>query len=535
MRQAQIRQILFLIVLTVIYLAFELGFNARLLDVVGSRATPHDIEELEFFGRTLSGIAAALVVLQLMSTRRLATGGRPSTLKIAVACVVTALLVFSAIKLLVNVLVDTRDGEFRRIATNAGLLQRSLVQGDLQLDGLVDDDDVYARPEGKAFLAVFQVLLSNIDNLDEKVEPKKRQVIRTDLQRQMKTFTFDGREVRMTAPGIRGYHQVYTSVMGSVAERWKKYAGVPVASDIGLAREQDRAWGDYRRSLSRRGWTPDNVPARYKGRLVQDVRKRIPVPGDWQPHDRATFNEAVAQQYWRTMRSRTVHVEGDAIPPGLAYEDFVARPGVQKLLRQALMVPATMNVAPNYTDVAGFKRLYEGMLDRAVDEALPRFSASSADFGRGGLHDKLGEDAARAAIVPPVALLCSLLGAVGHFAKLLYLIAKLVVWLRTPAGQQPGRTATRAAGLALVLTLACVWTAFSFMQNGVTRSELFQQMSRVEGGSQDESIGQALRRRVLANVAHVVVVGQAYTYPFNEAVRTRVLGGIKYGYHGDAG
>lgn len=59
MRQAQIRQILFLIVLTVIYLSFELGFNARLLDVVGSRATPHDIEELEFFGRTLSGIAAA--------------------------------------------------------------------------------------------------------------------------------------------------------------------------------------------------------------------------------------------------------------------------------------------------------------------------------------------------------------------------------------------------------------------------------------------------------------------------------------------
>ena len=533
MRQAQIRQILFLIVLTVIYLSFELGFNARLLDVVGSRATPHDIEELEFFGRTLSGIAAALVVLQLLLTRRLRTGGQPSYLKIAVACAVTALLVFSAIKLIVNVLVDTRDGDFRRIATNSGLLQRSLVQGDLHLDGLVDDE-VYARPEGKAFLAVFQVLLSNIENLDEKVEPKKRQVIRTDLQRQMKTFTFDDREVRMTAPGIRGYHQVYTSVMQSVADRWKKYAGVPVASDIGLAREQDSAWSDYRRNLSRRGWTPENVPARYQGRVVQDVRKRIPVPGDWQPHDRATFNAAVAQQYWKTMRSRTVHVEGDAIPPGLSYEDFVGRPGVQKLLRQTLMVPVNMPVASNYTDAASFKRLYDSMLDRAVDEAMPRFSATNADFARGGQHYKLGEDAARAAIVPPVALLFSLLGAVGHFAKLLYLIAKLVVWWRTPAGQEPGRTATRAAGLALVLTLACVWTAFSFMQNGVTKSDLFQQMSRVESGRDDESIGQALRRRVLANVAHVVVVGQAYTYPFNETVRTRVLGGIKYGYHGDA-
>ena len=140
------------------------------------------------------------------------------------------------------------------------------------------------------------------------------------------------------------------------------------------------------------------------------------------------------------------------------------------------------------------------MLDRAVDEAMPRFSARNEDFGRGGQHYKLGQDAARAAIVPPVALLFSLLGAVGHFAKLLYLIAKLVVWVRTPAGQEPGRTATRAAGLALVLTLVCVWTAFSFMQNGVTKSELFQQMSRTESGRDDESAGQALRRRVLANI-----------------------------------
>ncbi|WP_291384370.1 hypothetical protein [Achromobacter sp. UBA5777] len=68
----------------------------------------------------------------------------------------------------------------------------------------------------------------------------------------------------------------------------------------------------------------------------------------------------------------------------------------------------------------------------------------------------------------------------------------------------------------------------------MTQSELFQQMSRVEGGRDDESIGQALRRRVLANVAHVIVVGQAYTYPFNEAVRTTVLGGFRFGYHGDA-
>ena len=88
----------------------------------------------------------------------------------------------------------------------------------------------------------------------------------------------DDREVRMTAPGIRGYHQVYTSVMQSVAERWKKYAGVPVASDIGLAREQDRAWGDYRRNLSRRGWTPESVMAAWEQGMREDIKLDVQIP-----------------------------------------------------------------------------------------------------------------------------------------------------------------------------------------------------------------------------------------------------------------
>lgn len=75
LRSLQIRQTLILIVLTIIYLCFELGFNARLLDVVGGNVKPEDVEGVEFYGRSLSGIAAALVVLQLMWRRRLKNNG----------------------------------------------------------------------------------------------------------------------------------------------------------------------------------------------------------------------------------------------------------------------------------------------------------------------------------------------------------------------------------------------------------------------------------------------------------------------------
>lgn len=528
MRAAQLRQLFFLIIVTVIYLTFELGFNARLLDVVGGGASPDDIERLETYGRTLSGVAAALVVLQILLGKRLKAGWHPHYFVIALACLLTGWLVFSSIKLVVDGLVATRDNEFRRVAASSSLLQRSLVRGDLQLDGLADDG-VFARPEGKAFLALFQVLLSNVDNLDAKVEAKKRQVIRADFQRQHIHATIDGRAFVSKEPGMRGYYEAYGEAMGRLTEQWRKYAGIPVASDEGLLREQSRAWNDYRNRLSQRRWTPDTVPARYKSRVVQDVRKRVAVPADWDPADRATFLDAVARQYWRTAASRGVTVDGDTIAPGLGYEAFVARPGVQRKLRAALHVPPSVAVATAY-DVPGFKRFYDSMLDHAVETALPFYSAKAEEFGPGGKHYELANDAARAAIVPPVALLCSLLGAVGHFAKLLYLLVKLVVWLRVPAGQKPSPFATRAAGVALAGTVISVWVLFSFMQNDVTRSELFRSMAQ-GGGASSETAAQAVQRRVLANIAHVVAVGQAYTYPFNEGVRKHVLQGLRYGYH----
>ena len=140
LRSLQIRQTLILIVLTIVYLCFELGFNARLLDVVGGNVEPAAVEDVEFYGRSLSGIAAALVVLQLMWRRRLrieTTG--PSWKKIMLWCTFTAVLVFMVLKTFVTVLVNTRDAEFRRMAFSTTLMQRSLVGGSLQLQGLVDD------------------------------------------------------------------------------------------------------------------------------------------------------------------------------------------------------------------------------------------------------------------------------------------------------------------------------------------------------------------------------------------------------------
>lgn len=146
------KQTLAIIAITILYLLFELSFNARLLDVVGGTASPKEVEDIEVYGRTLSGVAAALVVLQILLSKRVPL--------IAIAiCVAGAIgLVYWAIGEFVDHMVENRSAEFRRIAGNTTLVQRGLVEGKLTLAGLETEPGAFVSPEGKAFLALFPLL-----------------------------------------------------------------------------------------------------------------------------------------------------------------------------------------------------------------------------------------------------------------------------------------------------------------------------------------------------------------------------------------
>lgn len=519
-RSVLLKQGLFLICLTLVYLTFELGFNARLLDVVGGDTTIDDVHHIEIFGRTLSGIAAALVVLQLMLTHRAKKGtGKPSYKAIAVWFAVTVLVLYFAIKTLVDVVVYTRDAEFRRIAVNSVLLQRSLVQGRLKLDGLVEDEALFARPEGKAFLALFPFLAVSVDRLDEKTHTVKEALIRTAVRRSKPT---------------QAYYKDYQDAMKALSEKWRQYARIPTASDEGLRNQQDRAWNDYRNQIARRGWQPATVPARARGAVVKHVRRSVPVPANWDPADEATFRAAVEQRYRQQMSAsaRSVKVGNDHIPPGLSYEAFVARPGVQQELRQTLKLPAQIRVATSYDSPAEFTPVYDAFIDGQVRQELVKYEASASDFASGGKYEQAGIDATRAAVVPAIALFFSLLGAIGHFSKLLYLLAKTLLLLRAPADGRLTRGAALVATGVLLTTLSGVWVSLSYTDNAVTRSPLFTQMLQwARGANGAEGAPASTGRSVLTNIAHVVAVGQGYGYPINESIRTRVLQGLSYGYH----
>ncbi|MDR3397422.1 MAG: hypothetical protein P4M06_07655 [Pandoraea sp.] len=158
---------------------------------------------------------------------------------------------------------------------------------------------------------------------------------------------------------------------------------------------------------------------------------------------------------------------------------------------------------------------------------MSKYDASPADFEDGGKYAKEGIDATRAAIVPAVALFFSLLGAIAHFSKLLFLSAKCLMLSRAGPDGVLSRRASRTSLAVLLCAMIGVWSILSVASNDITRSDLFgQMMSWARTG--------ASGGRMLTNIAHVVVVGQGYGYPLNEAIRKDILQGLNYGYHPSA-
>jgi len=166
-----------------------------------------------------------------------------------------------------------------------------------------------------------------------------------------------------------------------------------------------------------------------------------------------------------------------------------------------------------------------------VRDRRASYDSDAAQFEYGARLFKDGNEAARAAIVPPVALAFSLLGAIGHFSKLLYLVATLVLLLRSPGQDTLSRRAGWTAIAVLVAAFVGVWLLLSFVENRITRSELFVQMMEQSRAAEEGDTGWTRARKALiGNVTHVVAVGQGYSYPVNEAIRVNLLQDLNYGY-----
>lgn len=501
------RQTWVAVVLTVAYLLVELAFNARLLDLVGAAASADELHRIEVCGRLLSSVAAGLLVWQLMLGRsgaRAAAGkARYSTGLIAAGVVCAAAGTYVGIQKFVESQIARSSAEERRTYTFLTLVQKAMVDGRVLIDGLDGGKEVFAKPEGKAFLGVFPLMAASVDNLEAKVSPAVHQLVRE--------------QVVSSLGGPKGYYDSYSVGVHKIAARYKDYSKLPTPGQVEqlAIQKADEAWDDYVADLAKRGWTPQQVPYVAQGRVAAKVRSQIDVPRDWNTWEVDVFKDAVMRKVRATVPT-SARFNGQSIPAGLSWPSFFAHHAIQRELREQMRVPDGIEVRYQYADAGQFQReIFNPVVATVAAQEIARFKAPVKTFEVGGSNYEKGITAAKAVIMPPWALGFSMLGAIGHTAKLAVLLLTLI--LATMSKPFPWwAKGGVAAGL-----VASAWLALSLMSNPVASSRLYVFL-------QKQVVATA--PAAMSNALHVVAVGQSFMYPVNEGVRKMVLRGFGFGF-----
>jgi hypothetical protein len=523
--------------ITLTYLICELAFNSRLLDLVGSVSTADEVHNMERYGRTLTAIAAALLALQfsLMGLVRLKKKGvwltaKASTALVLLICLITGTVTWHAVEWVIERQVTKSTGEFRQMSLLAQLYQHALIEGQQTLEGIPLDSgggqaQTWTSPSGKAFLATLPVLLSSSDRYRKLLERDAEQNLRDNIS---------ARE-----GGVRGYYELWLQARGEVHKQFVAYYNDEMDISETVRLEQARAWQRYERSLEAKRLKTWNVPRRYYATVRKQVRGQgVPVTNDWSPSDRTGFNAAVAkaarQKY---LAQRTVVYKGVTLPKRLDWGVFFRLDVIQKELREKLLLPANTLVREEYPLNDKLKQfaleLHTPHLNEAVKQQLPELRAAVSSYSAGGSNEKLGEDAARAVIVPPIALIFSLVGALTHLAKLLYLVlVPLTATLLTRRPSRPVRFLNRYPLAFPVALIAVLVVTFSLINNSITESVAYKNLKDGLAGAKititDEPL--PLSGGAVLRVMHAVSIGQSYSYPINQYLREHVLQGFDFGY-----
>lgn len=457
-------------VMTGAYLLIEVPFTFHLAGVLGGNPTEADIDRIEHFGRTLSGFAAAIAVLGAWHLPRMERLGA-SRLRACVTGAIVGSIAATATFLSLGWYADARahfsDGQERKDALVAMLARKAAVSS-----GAVDHLGLELSQKN-VFVAVMPEMLRPSDL----VEFSGR-----ELQSLALVAGDDARDALGTVSEAKS--NFFENEFDSARDAYESYQSAlrDVKSAYANADWQaENAWQDYVADMDQafpRGWpTPPGIRASMVYRKVRFTHD-IPVPEGWNLRNKSVFIAAVkkkisleiAEQYQQEVELQLG--KGVHLKPGLSFEQFVKVPQVQKRIRDYLPesgIPRNLVITPEMSDDAFEKAFYSPQVTKAIESMEEALAAAPSDFEYGQLASK-GKDAVKASILPALALLMSLLGAVVHIYKFAGYGIQLVSHILRIRPLQIGiiRHAVVTASLAV---LAVQWVGVSPAALATTPSE----------------------------------------------------------------
>lgn len=521
-RTQEKRIALTMLTLTLGYLIVELGFNARLLDVVGGLATHEEIEHIEVFGRLISGTALALLALgfQLQKGVRQGWGRAAYLVRLPLVATICIATMYFGQRALIDWLLDRSTAEYRSRAAVLVPMTHLMTQQNFSLTGLNLSAEDFRTPEGKTFLATFPLQALSVPGLTDRLT-KQAPIMFAIFAEKMRGSPEDfHRDYLDSQKRLRELHD---RDYEPASKRFRQET-----TGITLSSRQDAAWFDYENSLQRRHRKlhPNSVPRAHWPSVRTELRQKgVPVGNDWHPADRKGFNRAVEQQVRQTAldsfrrQARTALGVSRNLEPGLSFEQFLAHPAIQHKWRESLTLPQHFRLVMNQSVGTLERAVYDPAIEADAERLVRERLATPAHYVDGGRFAAIGRDSYRSLIVPPIALLFSLAGAMTHIFKCgafaFKLRRKIKPW---------------AFRLALAGYLALATVLPLLLTNQVSSQILFERL----GDQTREGLGE-VKGGLVAGSIRWTTQFQPIFYPINEFVRAKMLFGLTYGYDGASG
>ncbi|MBO2663873.1 PEGA domain-containing protein [Shewanella algae] len=240
----------FFLLLSAAYLIPEAIFNAQLVSLVGlGTPKPEQLEHLEIYGRTISGIGVTLLLADLLPARLFKTGLRGSlTLLLLTLCVWPSVF-FGQKYLIEQWLIEPSTPEQRQYAAYSAALRDALAVNAVEVEGLNYDPKELHSSENLTFLALFGGLAYADHNLTDNLDDYKQKIIHNFVQK---------RAYRDFDQHYHDFGQLYDELSASYrsyAEGSNRYnqtlAGIP-EREMGywqnIEQEVNQGWGKYQQA-----------------------------------------------------------------------------------------------------------------------------------------------------------------------------------------------------------------------------------------------------------------------------------------------
>ena len=414
--------IIFMLVITGMYLTVEIPFSVYLIDFLAS-ASGDNLERVEKVGRLLTGVAVAIFLVGSLvfplCSRRLPV---LTTVLIAIVVAVPSVkFTYDVLNEVGEVTGKQASGEARKNAFLANISKRHL--GEKGFNGI----EPSAEGDWQMFVSFLPALVGGSgDKLFDLTGATLEELAEAEAKR-----------IQGSPAAFRA--NSFTKVFDNLRESYKEYrtAGEEYRTALnGVGAQAEEKWVDFRKQVERAFRGKKTFSASDRSLIRQRAKEKgMILPRNFDPNDKKGFlrivsNNITAEIKTEYERGITRHI-GGYLPPDLTYDEFLKNKTIQKGIRKALdLADSSVTFAPDMPDELFEAAVYRPSLKTTADYVLATMRLKATDFTENAKYLDRGVHAVQAVELPVLAILLSLAGATLHLFKFMNYALKLIGHLK---------------------------------------------------------------------------------------------------------